>query len=126
MHVGVALGGMPRLLQDIVSDILQLQPELSVTIIEDCGEERLIEAVRSNRIDVLITAAPTAGSAEPPIDLLYARSSLRVLDLESDGRTGVLYSLEPSVQRLTEVSPSGLLAAIRRVAKSSTDFMAQG
>ena len=116
MRVGIALEGMPKLLQGVILDLLNRQPDFTVFTIEKGGEEVLAEAVRSDVLDVLIAVVRDADSAAAPVDLLYARSHLRVLGVQGNGRSGVLFSLQPNAVRMAKVSPTELLAAIRSVA----------
>ena len=65
---------------------------------------------------MLITAVRDADSAAAPIGLLYAWPYLRVLSVQADGRSGVVFSLQANAARMSEVSPAELLAAIRSIA----------
>ena len=119
MHVGIALEGMPKLLQGIVLDMLTRQPDFAVFVIEE-GREDLVEAIGTHLLDVLITVVPHAESATPPIELLYARPCLKVLGLQSNGQSAVLFSLRPETSQIAEVSPNQLVATIRSQASSQT------
>ncbi len=116
MRVGVALEDMPKLLQGLILDILESQPDFTVFTVEGSGEEKLVEAVQGDALDVLITSVRDADSAAAPIGLLYAWPYLRVMGVQCDGRSGVVFSLQPNTARMTEVSPAELLAAIRSIA----------
>lgn len=116
MRVGIVLEGMPKLLQDVILDILNRQPDFTVFTIEKGGEEMLAEAVRGDVLDVLITVVRDADSAAAPVDLLYARPHFRVLGVQSNGRSGVIFSLQPNVVHMADVLPAELLAAIRSTA----------
>ena len=120
MHVGIVLEGMPKLLQGIVLDMLTRQPDFAVFIIEEGGDENLVEAIGTHLLDVLITVVPHAETATPPIELLYARPCLKVLGLQSNGQSAVLFSLRPETSQIAEVSPNQLVATIRSQASSQT------
>lgn len=116
MRVGVALEGMPKLLQGVILDLLNRQPDFTVFAIKKNAEEELAEAVRANALDILITAVPDVHSAEAPVGLLYARPQFRVLGVQGNGRWGVIFSLQPNVVHMADVLPAELLAAIRSIA----------
>ena len=116
MRVGIALEGMPKLLQGVILGLLNRQPDFTVFTIKKNAEENLAEAVRANALDILITAVPNVHSVEAPVGLLYARPHLRVIGVQVDGRSGVLFSLQPNAVRIVDVSPTKILAAIRSVA----------
>ncbi len=120
MHVGVALEGMPKLLQGIVLDLLARQPDFVVFTIEEGGDETLMEAVSTHLLDVLIIAVPHAETAKPPIELLYAKPRLKVLGLQANGRSAALYYLRLEISSFSEVSPDQLIAAIRSQASSQS------
>jgi hypothetical protein len=107
---------MPNLLQGIVLSILTRQPDFAVVEIEENGERDLVVAIRSHKLDVLVTTRTKRDSSQPPIDLLYARPYLSVLGLEPGGGEAVLYSLKPQATRLPGVSPSELVDAVHSVA----------
>ena len=54
-------------------------------------------------------------------ELLRGHPSLRVLTVEGDGRCGSLHELVPRSVSLGELSPEGLLAAVRAVPQDSSD-----
>ncbi len=119
MRVGVALKGMPNLLQGIVLSILMRQPDFVVVEIEENGERELVAAARSHKLDVLVATHTKGESSEAPIDLLYARPHLSVMGLEPGGGEAVLYSLKPQAIQLPGVSPAELVNAIHSVAEAA-------
>ncbi len=117
MRVGVALKGMPNLLQGIVLSILTRQPDFVVVEIEENGEPELAAAARSHKLDVLVATHSKGESWEALIDLLYDRPHLSVVGLEPSGREAVLYSLKSQAIRLPGVSLAELVNAIHSVAE---------
>ena len=112
LRVGVALSGMPSLLQDIVLNILTRQPDFVVIEMEDSRERELVSAVEANELDVLVTSHAKAEPQNAICELLYACPRISVLDLEPDGRDGVLYSLKPEAVAYPALDPDELVGAI--------------
>ena len=77
------------------------------------AEAPLEAAVDEQRAEVLIFGTSTAGLPESCSDLMRTRQRTRVLTIEREGRSAVLYELRPYAVPLGQVSPASLLDAIR-------------
>jgi hypothetical protein len=100
------------MLSDIVQRVLAESPDLDV-ITWPNGLERLMDIPAEHHPDVVVTGLGPAQGIEPFVSLLHAQPSLRILALEGNGRGAVMYELQPHAVPLGDVSPDGLIDAIR-------------
>jgi len=103
---------MPRMLSDILADVLSAEPDMEVVgVLSSRGKLRA--TVAETRADVVVLAL---GDSRLPKDcerLLRAHPRLRVLGVTSEGRRGFLFGLRPLKASLGELSPQRLVNAIR-------------
>jgi hypothetical protein len=106
----VILVNMPRMLYEIVREVVGSEPDLE--IVDEQDGDAALATIRASGACVVITRLD-----EPPSEsvgrFLGAGSHVRVLALSVDGRDGALYELRPQERPLGEMSPPVLLAAIR-------------
>ena len=106
-RIRILLAGMPRMLLDMITDIVGLHAEMMVAgEVQDTTEIRA--AVRKTRADIVILNEPAIGSPQDHQELLYSRPRLGVLSITSDGRQFFLHKLRPVRTALGEVSPDSL------------------
>jgi DNA-binding NarL/FixJ family response regulator len=106
----VILVEMPRMLREIVREVVANQPDLDV--VDEDDADAVLAASRASGACVVITGRQDPGH-ESIGRLLGTRQQVRVLALSSDGRDGAVYELQPQERLLGEISPPMLLAAIR-------------
>lgn len=112
MPTRVLLAEIPRMLSDIVRRVLAAEPELEVVgpIHDRAG---LSDAVARADAEVVIVGIESREELRAYEDLLYAHSRVTLLALQVDGRQALLYTLRPHTELLGELSPAGLIEAIR-------------
>lgn len=110
--IRVVLAHVPPMLRDIIHDAVRNAPD--VEIVGAIGdEEPFLAGLASMRADVLILGT------SPPDDLAFAKEvwgtwpRLKVLTIAHGARSAVLHALRPNKVTLGDVSPQGLVAAIR-------------
>ena len=112
MAIRIVLGDMPRLLHDIVVERLSNEGDMEI-VGEGSREEEMERLARSPGTDVIVEA----GDEDEPRGLggrlLQERSRIKLVVLAADGRKAFLYRLTPERIALGQVSPQGLVAAIR-------------
>ncbi len=100
------------MLSDIVADTIGNQTDMDVV-----GELRtragLQAGVRDAFADVVIMGLDDLDLPSECLALFDAYPTIRVLGVSSDGRSASLYELRPHRLPLGEVSPDGLVQAIR-------------
>jgi len=106
------LAGLPRMLADIVRRVLGEASDLEV-IDMSVNADGLVDSLEYHEADVLVTGLRPTESIDQFASLLRAHPSLRIFALEGDGRRAVLYELQPHTVPLGDVSPEGLIDAIR-------------
>jgi hypothetical protein len=108
----VILVGLPRLLEEIVAAAIVAEDDLVLT-----GSvrhpARLPNGSSSVDADVVITGEH---DAEAAVAFLHRYPRLKVLALARDGESSSLYELRPVLLPLGQLSPAGLVAALRRAA----------
>ena len=115
-RIRVLLAGMPRMLLDMITDIVTPHAEMMVAgQIQDTAEIRA--AVKKTRADIVILNEPAIGPSQNYQELLYSRPHLGVLSITSDGRQFFLHKLRPVRTALGEVSPDSLVQAIQSSAR---------
>jgi DNA-binding NarL/FixJ family response regulator len=119
-RIRVLLVGMPRMLLDMIADIIALHREMMVAgKMQDTPD--ICAAVKKTRADVVVLNEPAIGSAQFHQELLYSRPHLGVLSIANDGRNFFLHTLRPVRTALGAVSPESLVQAIRSSAQRGGD-----
>jgi DNA-binding NarL/FixJ family response regulator len=112
MRIRVLLANMPPMLRDIIEDAVLNEPDVEIVGTLE-SHELLLPALAHVDTDVLIL---TRGPAYEPAmaEELWARwPRIKVLEIAQGGRSAVLHALHPHRVALGDVSPQGLVAAIR-------------
>ena len=107
----IVLIDMPPLLREIVREAIVAEPDLAV-VAEHAGDVDVREAVDRDAADFVIVGSDAAAHDDLR-SLVGAGARLRALELQGDGREGVLYELRPHRVSLGDVSPATLLRTIR-------------
>lgn len=105
-RVRILLMDMPRMLREVVREVIARDPRL--TIVGELPErgERLLDALPYDP-EVVVTGS--AGLSDDAVDeLLTARPRVRVLAIGADGGRTVVYRLRPERMLLGELSPAAL------------------
>jgi hypothetical protein len=103
----VLLGEIPPLLRDVVRGAVALQSDMILV-------ELPARPGSPTPADLVIVALPAKEEADECARLLYADPLIKVLAIEITGGQGSLYELQPKRASLGELSPEGLVQAIRR------------
>ena len=114
MRVGVAIAELPNMLQGIVFQILQAEPDFEVINIEGAEAENLLEAAERHALQVLIVCSSPEGPTAAQ-QLVYQCPRMSVLGLAADGRSADLFFLQPRRERLGELTPGTFVDALRSV-----------
>jgi hypothetical protein len=106
----VILVGLPRLLEEIVAAAIVAEDDL--VLIGSFGAASNFSN-GSLEADVAVTGEHVADAVTA---LLRQAPRIKILSLASDGKSAWLYELQPVLLPLGELSPAGLVAALRRAA----------
>ena len=101
------------MLSDIITEHVNREHDLEVVgVVSRLWD--LSRDISASDVDVLIVALPDedAGACEV---LLWSHPRLRMLTVTREGRESYLHELRPSKRRLGELSPEGVVAAVRGV-----------
>jgi hypothetical protein len=110
----IVLAEMPAVLEAIVAETIAREPDM-VLVAQHVPTATLTTAVHVQQADVVIIRSDATADALQEA-LLDSRPRVRVLAISSEGRDVLVTELAPRRRRLRDVSPSSLIAAIRRAA----------
>jgi DNA-binding NarL/FixJ family response regulator len=105
----VLLVGMPRLLRDLVHEIVSLEGDLE--IVGEVGPDSALPAGLAP--DFVLVGIDDPGRLEAQLAVLQDHPRARILAVSGDGRDAAVCELRPQRVELGEISPTMLLAAIR-------------
>jgi hypothetical protein len=112
--IRVALTNMRPRLRDIVVDAIGRQPDMEIVGL-DPGNTPSADVPAP---DVIVAGAADPDAAESPLKLLAASpGTRRVLMIATGGQRAVMHQLRPVRPLAGEVSPQGLVDAIRSISK---------
>jgi chemotaxis response regulator CheB len=117
----ILLVGLPRLLEEIVSDALAQAPDMSLAgTLEDAQE--LIAQAATTPADVVVL-----GTDDPQLiaSALMQQPHLKVLAVTEDARSSSLYVLRPERTRIGDLSAASLVTAIRDAARPVATWWAR-
>ncbi len=115
-HTRLLLAAVPPILSDIIRDALA--DVHGVEVVRETAGEDLAESVARSRADVLVTEDAGQELSDRHLGLMYRHPRLKLLTISPDGRRAALYRLMPRRRLLVDVSPDGLVAAIRGAARA--------
>jgi hypothetical protein len=108
----VLLWQLPKMLTEIVSDSLRDQHDM-VLVLASADTIELRQAVAATHADVAIVDQARWGDGAGYEVPLMAFPCLKIFAVSDAGKRTVLHELRPQRVPLGELSPSGLLTAIR-------------
>lgn len=111
--VRVLVAGMPRMLTDMIRSIVMSQADLEFAG-EAEGGAGLALTAKQSRADVLVIGAAAVQDASGYNDLLYQHPRMSIVAIDADARGAQIFDLRPHVFHLGEISPTTLVAALRR------------
>ena len=116
MSIGVLLVEMPRMLHDVVGEILGVEPDMRV-VAENVEVGELVERVERERPDVVLLCVESGSPPAACEELVRRFPRLAVIALENRGERGSIYMMRPTRIRVAEISRRQLVTAIRRAAR---------
>jgi DNA-binding NarL/FixJ family response regulator len=100
------------MLSDILAEVLGEQPDMEVVGRSDNMNEMVSEAGHRSA-EVVVVGLVDSALPDECMALLDDSPRVKVLGITTDGRRAFLYELQPQRSALGEVSPEGLINAIR-------------
>ncbi len=111
--VRVLLSGRPRLLSEVIRNMIEHQPDMEL-VGEAADTIGLLRAAGETAVDVVIvTLLDAEGEAQICHRLLAEYPHLRIVTLSAKGETACLYQSGAAGLRIQEPSGASLLDAIR-------------
>ncbi|MEU4219133.1 hypothetical protein [Actinoplanes sp. NPDC026623] len=117
-EIRVLLTDLPRMLREILRNLLAAQPEMVVEIADE-PRAPLVSAVDRTRAHVVILGQEAPAMPSRCRDLLERRPRVQVMTVSVDGRRICLYGLRPYREPLGEVEPEKLVDTIRGLVVAS-------
>ncbi|MEP6732535.1 MAG: hypothetical protein ABJE10_17960 [bacterium] len=116
-RIRILLAEVPRMLSEIIESVVEGQEDMSIVGAIDT-RDRVLATLETTHADVVIVGLRSAETTTALDPVLYDRPRLKLLAISGDGRSSYLYELKPYCKPLGDVSPSGLVDAIRAMAGS--------
>jgi hypothetical protein len=107
----VLLAGLPRMLEDMVSSLLEPHPDIHVVRGEARDRDLISAAAAAGARVVVVTRRDPANLTEVDPHLALA-ATVSIIALSADGAWACLYTLKPDVTRLEDLSTAKVLAAL--------------
>jgi DNA-binding NarL/FixJ family response regulator len=105
------------MLSDIIKEVVAGQPDMEIVgEREDRGS--LVMAAAETRADVVLLGLHDSELPTICEDLVVAHPKSKILAVTLDGRRAFLYELRPQTSALGEISPQGLVDAIRAAVRA--------
>jgi DNA-binding NarL/FixJ family response regulator len=114
-RIRILLVELPRILRDIISDVVAQERDMEVVRVLET-RDALLTAVQESPADVVILGLADTALPEVCDELVGAHPQMKVLAVAGDGRGVFLHELRPQTLSLGEVSPQGLIDAVRAAA----------
>ena len=110
--IRVLLGEMPEMLRDILDQTFASQDDVTVV-----GDRESISPLRAavglHDADVVIVGVDRQDWVGDYVELFRDRPMLRVLAIRNNGRGAVMHELSIRRYRVTDLTPTSILAAVR-------------
>jgi DNA-binding NarL/FixJ family response regulator len=106
------------MLSEVVKSAFESQPDIEV-VEETQGLGRVEESVRRSRPDIVIVADSRNKLPKECLHLMYEHVRLKVLVVTPDGLSASIHRLAPVGTVIDDVSPQGLLEAVRTAASAA-------
>jgi DNA-binding NarL/FixJ family response regulator len=106
------LAEMPRLMREIVEGAVRSQPDMQVVATVE-ADDTIADAVARASADVVILGLERGATIGAYDGLLYRHPRLHLVALTDDGRGALMCEMRPQRTAIADVSPSGIVDAIR-------------
>jgi len=117
-RIRIVFAHMPRMLRDILRGIVGDQSDMEV--VEQVAEvEEVPLALRRTAPDVVIVGLQDWQAPEFFVKLFGEIPQVKILAVTGDGRQAVIYELRAHATPVGEVSPQGLVRAIRTAVQAN-------
>jgi hypothetical protein len=115
LSIGILLCEMPRMLHDVIANILRVEPDLRV-VADGVDVATLLERLDRELADVVMLCEESGSPPAMCEELLDRYPQLAVVAIEDRGQRASIYMKRPMRVRVAEVSSAQLVSAIRRAA----------
>ena len=114
-EIRLLFASLPSMLSEIVRNAVEAQPDMK--ILHEASTLAELEAAPWPRADVIVVAAEKGALPRECTRLMYERPHTRTLSISPDGRLTAMWRLLPHGVTVEDVSPDGLVAAIRDLSR---------
>jgi hypothetical protein len=113
-EVRVLLLGLQGLLHDVIKDVLDKAPDLTV-VAEPSNAAELPDAVRRTGAEVVVCALDEATAEQVGVRMLEPHARMKVVAIQDDGRRAVLWELRPNRRESREIGDLSIPAFVETV-----------
>jgi DNA-binding NarL/FixJ family response regulator len=110
------------MLRDIITDAFADQPDILLVAQAAAGDE-MESAIERGRADVVITGLDVGGNRQFCEPVFRRHPRLTVISIPADGSGAYAWTLRLHGERLGDVSPDGLIEAIRQAVGQPVEEM---
>ena len=110
--IRVMLGELPAIQRGILEHTFAVQNDMTI-VGNDGADASLSARVAANRPDVLIVGVERDDWATDFVELFAERPRLHILAIGGDARSATLQELYVRRQRIADLSPDAIVAAVR-------------
>jgi chemotaxis response regulator CheB len=116
-EIRVLLVGLPGLLHDVIKDVLDRAPELTV-VAEPSNPAELPDVMRRTGAEVVVCGLDEATAEQVNAQVLGPRARVKVMAIQDDGRRAVLWELRPNRREIGDLSIPVLVETVRHLIRS--------
>lgn len=116
-EVRVLLLGLQGLLHDVIKDVLDRAPDLTV-VAEPSNPAELPDAVRRTGAEVVVCALDEATAEQVGVRVLEPHARMKVVAIQDDGRRAVLWELRPNRREIGDLSIPEFVETVRHLIRS--------
>ena len=109
--VRVLLVGMSNMLSDILTGVLASAADIIVAENAEQGED-LVAEIRASRVDAVILQSAQPGTIESFVSLLRSFPALKVVAIDTTGRSGFVHQLRPYSVHIAQLSADVLQSVL--------------
>jgi chemotaxis response regulator CheB len=111
-QIRILVVAMPRMLQGIIESVVSSQPDM--TLVGPARRNKSVAAAaRRVRADIVILGESQEDIGGTPWQVLNENPRLKIVTISPDGHRATRYEMRPHQVDFDDVSPEGLIHAIR-------------
>jgi DNA-binding NarL/FixJ family response regulator len=116
-EIRVLLFGLHGLLRDVIKDVLDRTPELTV-VAEPSNPAEFPDVMQRTGAEVVVCGLDEATAEQVSARVLEPRARVKIVAIQDDGRRAVLWELRPNRREIGDLSIPVLVETVRHLIRS--------